>query len=181
MVALKDPQNTKQKMSRLMTKPTKWPVRPTKTPISLGICLVWSESWLCTQWVAKVPSFLHADSEDSDQTGRMLGAHAILLVLPLGGSKYLFCIFQVKALPGLGTTIDVILVNGTLHEGDQIILAGTEGPIVTQIRGLLMPQPMRELRVKVQCLKKLPQNCCNYSKSWPVWFYHTQIHPKDVD
>ena len=23
------------------------------------------------QWVAKYPSFLHADSEDSDQTGRM--------------------------------------------------------------------------------------------------------------
>ena len=26
---------------------------------------------LCTQWVAKEPSFLHADSENSDQTGRM--------------------------------------------------------------------------------------------------------------
>ena len=26
---------------------------------------------LCVQWVAKVPTFLHADSEDSDQTGRM--------------------------------------------------------------------------------------------------------------
>ena len=25
----------------------------------------------CAQWVAKVPMFLHADSEDSDQTGRM--------------------------------------------------------------------------------------------------------------
>ena len=60
-----------------------------------------------------------------------------------------------KALPGLGTTVDVILVNGTLHEGDQIILAGTEGPIVTQIRGLLMPQPMRELRVKVIATSKL--------------------------
>ena len=58
-----------------------------------------------------------------------------------------------KALPGLGTTVDVILVNGTLHEGDHIVIAGTEGPISTQIRGLLMPQPMRELRVKVndQC------------------------------
>ena len=29
------------------------------------------QSSLCTQWVAKDPSFLHADSEDSDQTGRM--------------------------------------------------------------------------------------------------------------
>ena len=32
---------------------------------------VWSESSLCAQWVAKDPSFLRADSEDSDQTGRM--------------------------------------------------------------------------------------------------------------
>ena len=72
-----------------MTKPTKWHVRPAKTQISLGIRPVWSESSLYTQWVAKDPSFLHMDSEDSDQTGRMpvsLGAHAILLVLSWGGS-----------------------------------------------------------------------------------------------
>ena len=29
-------------LSRSMTKPTKWPVRPAKTQISLGICPVWS-------------------------------------------------------------------------------------------------------------------------------------------
>ena len=46
-------------------------VRPVKTQISLGIRPVWSEPSLCTQWVAKGPSFLHADSEDSDQTGQM--------------------------------------------------------------------------------------------------------------
>ena len=46
-------------------------VRPAKTQISLGIHPVWSESLLCTQWVAKDPSFLHADIEESDQTGRM--------------------------------------------------------------------------------------------------------------
>ena len=28
------------------------------------------QSSLCAQWVAKDPSFLHADSEASDQTGR---------------------------------------------------------------------------------------------------------------
>ena len=28
-------------------------------------------SLLCTQWVVQDPNFLHADSEDSDQTGRM--------------------------------------------------------------------------------------------------------------
>ena len=58
-------------LSRLMSKPTKWHVRPAKTQISLGIRPVWSESSLCAQWAAKDQSFLHVDSEDSDKTGRM--------------------------------------------------------------------------------------------------------------
>ena len=41
-------------------KTNKWPLCPAKTQISLG-----------AQWVAEDPMFLHADSEDSDQTGRM--------------------------------------------------------------------------------------------------------------
>ena len=43
-----------------MTKPTKWHVHPAMT-----------QSSLCAQRVAKDPNFLHADSEDSDQTGWM--------------------------------------------------------------------------------------------------------------
>ena len=45
-------------------KPNKRSVRQAKTQISLGIRPVWSKSTLCAQWVAKDPSFLHADSED---------------------------------------------------------------------------------------------------------------------
>ena len=77
-------------------KTNKMSVRPVKTQISLGIRPVWSESSLCAQWEAKDLSFLHADSEDSDQTGWMprliwvfAGRTVSLLVLSCRGS----CLF----------------------------------------------------------------------------------------
>ena len=58
-------------LSRLMTKPTKWHVRPAKTQISLGIRPVCSESSLSAWWKLGPLATHWAHRKDSDQTGRM--------------------------------------------------------------------------------------------------------------
>ena len=91
-------------------KTNKMTARPAKTDqISLGIRPVWSESSLCAQWVSKDPSFLKADSEDSDQTGRMprlifAGRTVTLLVLSRRSSRnrrVLACCMRMTRLDNL--------------------------------------------------------------------------------
>ena len=56
-------------------------------------------------------------------------------------------VFEVKNFRNLGTTIDVLLVNGTLHVGDKIVIGGKE-PIKTTIKMILLPKAMKELGKK---------------------------------
>jgi translation initiation factor 5B len=57
-------------------------------------------------------------------------------------------VLEVKAIDGLGMTVDVLIVNGYLKEGDRAVFCTLDGPIVTEIRGLLTPPPSREMRIK---------------------------------
>jgi len=55
-------------------------------------------------------------------------------------------ILEVREEPGLGTTIDVIIYDGTLHRDDIIVVGGKDKAIVTKIRALLKPKPLDEIR-----------------------------------
>jgi len=56
-------------------------------------------------------------------------------------------ILEVKEVKGLGKTIDVILYDGEIKRGDWLIVGGKE-PVVTKIKALLKPYPLREIRVE---------------------------------
>ncbi|MCK4247436.1 MAG: translation initiation factor IF-2, partial [Methanomicrobia archaeon] len=55
-------------------------------------------------------------------------------------------VLEVKEEIGLGTTIDVIMYDGTMSVKDRIVLGGKKGVITTTIRSLLKPKPLDEIR-----------------------------------
>jgi translation initiation factor 5B len=57
-------------------------------------------------------------------------------------------VLEVKEERGLGTTLDVILYDGTLAIGDDIAVATQGDVIVTKVRSLLKPRPMKEILVE---------------------------------
>jgi translation initiation factor 5B len=40
------------------------------------------------------------------------------------------------------------LIDGKIKKDDQIVLLGINGPIVTKVKAILTPHPMKEMRVK---------------------------------
>lgn len=61
-------------------------------------------------------------------------------------------VLEVKKAEGVGSTVDLIIVNGTLAIDEKIVMSGFNGPIDTFVKGLLTPHPMKEMRVKNEYL-----------------------------
>jgi translation initiation factor 5B len=47
---------------------------------------------------------------------------------------------------GLGPSANIILLDGTLHRGDSIVVGKRDGAIATKIKALLLPKPLDEMR-----------------------------------
>ncbi|MBC7115292.1 MAG: translation initiation factor IF-2, partial [Archaeoglobi archaeon] len=57
-------------------------------------------------------------------------------------------VLEVKEEKGFGTTVDAIIYDGVIRVGDTIVLGGIKEPIVTKVRALLKPRPLKEMRVE---------------------------------
>ncbi|MEF8774750.1 MAG: translation initiation factor IF-2 [Halobacteriales archaeon] len=57
-------------------------------------------------------------------------------------------VLEVKDEKGFGTTVDVVLYDGRIEAGDTIVVGGTDEPIVTEVRALLQPRELAEIRTE---------------------------------
>ncbi|UTF53728.1 translation initiation factor IF-2 [Natronosalvus rutilus] len=57
-------------------------------------------------------------------------------------------VLEVKEEKGFGTTIDTVLYDGTIRSDDTIVVGGLNDPIVTEVRALLQPRPLAEIRTE---------------------------------
>jgi len=57
-------------------------------------------------------------------------------------------VLEVKETQGFGTTIDAVIYDGTISADDRVVVGGLNGPIVTEVRALLEPKPLSEIRTE---------------------------------
>lgn len=55
-------------------------------------------------------------------------------------------ILEVREEIGLGKTLDVVLYDGEINEGDEIAFATFSGPVTAKVKALLKPKPLDDMR-----------------------------------
>ena len=114
-------------------------------------CALFYENPDPREYISMIPTSAHSGDGMGNLMSMLVQLSQTMLAKRLSYSDELQAtVLEVKAIPGLGTTIDIVLLNGKLKEGQTMVVAGTEGPIVTTIRSLLTPAKMQDLRVKVK-------------------------------
>ena len=57
-------------------------------------------------------------------------------------------VLEVKEEKGLGTTIDVIIYDGSLSKNETIVIGSLSEPVVSKVKAMFVPEPLVELRDK---------------------------------
>ncbi|MFQ5969674.1 MAG: translation initiation factor IF-2 [Nitrososphaerales archaeon] len=66
--------------------------------------------------------------------------------LQVSGDSVKGIVLEVKEEVGLGPTVNVILLEGKVKQGDNIVFAKRDDVIVTKVKVLLLPKPLDEIR-----------------------------------
>ncbi len=66
-------------------------------------------------------------------------------------------VLEVKEEKGLGKSMDVILYDGSLKRNDTIVIGTLTEPIVTKVKGLFEPMPLKEMRDKKSNFKAVKE------------------------
>jgi translation initiation factor 5B len=57
-------------------------------------------------------------------------------------------ILEIKEEKGIGTTLDVIIYDGTLRQNDTLVIGTLTDPITTKVRALMEPLPLKDMKDK---------------------------------
>ena len=158
-----------------MRKPTKWLCAQRRLR-SAWASAQSDQSSLYPQWVAKDPIFLHANSKDSDQTGRM---------------PRLICVFAGRTLTLL------VVMRQLICEWSSVRILQWSWGFQTDWSVQNSVDPDETLiSVYAVCYSiwifwkhycKFPKYsdtqkiCCNHSKMRTMWLYHRVMSPNDAD
>ncbi len=55
-------------------------------------------------------------------------------------------VLEINEEPGLGPSANIILLDGTLRQGDSIVVAKRDSAVQTRVKALLLPKPLDEMR-----------------------------------
>ncbi len=102
-----------------------------------------------TKEIAIVPVSARTGEGIPELIGALVGLTQVYLqkrLMVSESSEARGIVLEVKQEPGLGATANVILLDGKLKVGDQIVVAKKEGAIATKIKAIFMPKPLDEMR-----------------------------------
>lgn len=117
--------------------------------LDINVALYWKQE-SHDEYVSVVPTSAITGEGVPDLLGFL--THYAQNVIPerimRNDNEFKATVLEVKKAEGVGSTIDIIVVNGSLSIDDKVVLSGFDGPIKTFVKGLLTPHPLKELRVK---------------------------------
>lgn len=110
---------------------------------------LWNENKELTKFISLVPTSAITGHGLNILIGMILKMSETFMKKKTTLSEKFECVvLEVKNVEGFGTTLDVILVDGFLQENDKICVGTMDGPVITKVKSILVPQHCKDAKAK---------------------------------